>query len=148
MASQTMNHSAVNQPISSNALLEQDTFALTPPPIPSHTMVQEHSKPVGPTHISGNFYYVTTDSTRELLSTAHQAITQLELWSYLKKDRDSYMMSRDKEVSRIYGKIEELGYYGHSGGSFGWTMRQMQTIAKYGEAQFEADWINNQKQNA
>ena len=136
MASQTMNHSAVNQPISSNALLEQDTFALTPPPIPSHTPSQEHSKPVGPTHISGNFYYVAKDSTRQMLSTAHHAITQLELWPYMKKDRDSYMMSRDKEVSRIYGKIEELGYYGHSGCSFGWTMRQMQNIAKYVEAQF------------
>ena len=148
MASQTMNLPAVNQTVSSNVLLEEDTFALTPPPIPSHTPSQEHSKPVGPTHISGNFYYVAKDSTRQMLSTAHHAITQLELWPYMKKDRDSYMMTRDKEVSRIYEKIQELGYYGHSGCSFGWTMRQMQNIAKYGEAQFEADWINNQKQNA
>jgi len=43
------------------------------------------------------------------------------------------MLSTNPEICMIYKKMEELGYIGHSAFTFGWTMRQMQYIAKYGE---------------
>jgi hypothetical protein len=33
--------------------------------------------------------------------------------------------------------MEELGYDGHSGASFGWTMRTMQYIANHGEKKYK-----------
>ena len=45
----------------------------------------------------------------------------------------SYQLSDVTEIQAISKKMEELGYYGHSGSSFGWTMRQMQYIAQHGE---------------
>jgi hypothetical protein len=46
------------------------------------------------------------------------------------------MWSNDKEVNLIANKIIELGYDGHSGFSFGWTMRQLQYIAINGEEKY------------
>jgi len=86
--------------------------------------------------VKGQFMYVKDTQSRILLVNAWNAITQLELWNYMKKDVESYMFCNDKEISIITRKMEELGYDGHSGFSFGWTMRQMQYIAQYGEEQF------------
>jgi hypothetical protein len=82
------------------------------------------------------FYYVKDNSSREMLQNAWASITQLELWAYMKLDTDSYMFSNHPEVGIITKKMEELGYNGHSGSTFGWTMRQMQYIAKYGETKY------------
>ena len=85
--------------------------------------------------IKGQFLYIKEESTREMLHNGYQAITILELWNYMKKNTDSYMYSynNDPNISIISNKMNELGYYGHSGFSFGWTMRQLQQIAIHGE---------------
>ena len=41
--------------------------------------------------------------------------------------------------------MEELGYNGHSGYSFGWTMRQMQYIAEHGESNYMDTYLTNNK---
>jgi hypothetical protein len=51
------------------------------------------------------------------------------------------MFSNDPRVKIIYDKIEELGYTGHSGSSFGCTMRTMQYIATYGEKKFREEQL-------
>ena len=71
-----------------------------------------------------------------MLETAYQAITSLELWDYMKKPNRAYMLSSDKELELIMNEIVRLGYDGHSGASFGCTMRQMQYIAQHGLSQF------------
>lgn len=87
--------------------------------------------------IHGMFLYMTSDdNTRKMLQNAWLAITQLKLWDYMKRDNTSYTMSDDPEIWTITKKMEELGYEGHSGFSFGWTMRNMQYIALYGEESF------------
>ena len=86
--------------------------------------------------IPGMFYYVKDNSSREMLQNAWASITQVDLWEYMKLDTDSYMFSNHPEVGIITKKMEELGYNGHSGSTFGWTMRQMQYIAKYGETKY------------
>jgi hypothetical protein len=59
----------------------------------------------------------------------------------MKKDTESYMFSDDKEVHRISDKISQLGYDGHSGSSFGCTMRAMQYIAKNGYDKFREEYM-------
>jgi hypothetical protein len=80
-----------------------------------------------------------------MLVNAWNAITQLELWNYMKKDTYSFMLSNDKEIWIITKKMEDLGYDGHSGSSFGWTMRQIQYIAKNGEEKYMNDYLNNKQ---
>lgn len=96
--------------------------------------------------IFGQFLYVDDANDKEMLQNAWTAITQLDLWDYMKRDTDSYMMSSDPEINIITKKMEELGYDGHSGSSFGWTMRQMQHIAQHGEDDFMDTYITNNKQ--
>ena len=76
-----------------------------------------------------------------MIKSAWDAVEQLEMWSYMRKDSYSYMLSGDTELIKILAKIEELGYRGHSGSSFCWTMRQIQDIAQNGEAEFRQSWI-------
>ena len=95
--------------------------------------------------IFGKFIYVKDDNKKEMLQNAWTAINQLDLWEYMKRPTDSYMMSSDPEINIITKKMEELGYNGHSGCSFGWTMRQMQHIAQHGEDDFMDTYLTNNK---
>lgn len=87
--------------------------------------------------IPGKFEYVTDESTREMLVNAWQAITETELWDFVKQEIDSFMFSTDKRLNIINNKMEQLGYSGHSGSTFGFTMRAMQYIAKNGEEKYK-----------
>ena len=103
---------------------------LFPPPPP----------PLANKYKKGNFDYIEDPNTREMITTAFQAIDLLELWDYMKLETNSYMLSEDANVRRIYNKIEDLGYWGHSGFSFGWTLRTLQKIARIGEQAFMVEW--------
>jgi hypothetical protein len=93
--------------------------------------------------VPGQFLYIKTNDCREMLQNAWTAITQLDLWDYMKRDTESYMLSCDTEIDIIHKKMESLGYFGHSGSSFGWTLRQMQYIAQYGEANYMDSYLTN-----
>ena len=88
------------------------------------------------------FYYVD-DNSRIIFENAYQAISLTEMWDYMKKNSDSYMFSSDKEIKIISDKMEELGYHGHSGASFGITMRNMQFIALNGLEEHKKIWLKN-----
>ncbi len=85
----------------------------------------------------------TDDHSRVMLENAYTAIFLTEMWSYMKKDVDSYMFSSDKEIEIISNKMIELGYDGHSGASFGMTMRNMQFIALHGMEEHKKMWLKN-----
>jgi len=72
-----------------------------------------------------------------MLQTAWKAINQLELWDFINQEIESFAFSNDPRLVQIYNKIEKLGYTGHSGMSFGFTMRAMQTLARRGEEEFK-----------
>lgn len=91
----------------------------------------------------GNFDYIVDPHSRTMILSAYKAINTLELWYQMKTYGESEMTG--PTVSRIYKKIEEQGYGGHSGCSFGWTMRIMQMIAEDGEQEFMAKWRANSK---
>ena len=95
--------------------------------------------------IPGEFLYIKDEWNREMLVNAWNAITQTNMWDFMKKEIYSYSWSDDKEVDVIYKKMEELGYTGHSGCSFGWTMRQMQCIAQKGEENYISLILSNDK---
>ena len=86
--------------------------------------------------VPGEFLYITDLNVRAMLQNGWKTINHLELWEYMKNPTDSYMFSSDLEISHIMSQMETFGYNYHSGCSFGWTMRQLQYIAQYGEVSF------------
>ena len=91
---------------------------------------------------NGQFEFIDS-SSRIMYTTAHFAISKLELWDYMKTDpgEGGYMFSDDNQLRTISDKISQLGYNGHSGCSFGCTMRAMQYIAKNGYNKFREDYM-------
>ena len=108
------------------------------PPIPPSTELYNLFVP-------GQFLYINDANSKEMLQNAWDAITQLDLWYYMRRDTDSFMLSRYPEINIITNKMAELGYDGHSGSSFGWTMRQMQYIAEHGEDNYMETYLTNNK---
>jgi hypothetical protein len=86
---------------------------------------------------NGNFDYISNLWNREMLENAWQAITLTNMWDFVAQDIDSFMFSLDPRLDIIGEKMAEIGYNGHSGISFGRTMRQMQYLARFGEEKFK-----------
>ena len=93
--------------------------------------------------IPGRFEYVNDSWQRDMLINAWQAITVTENWDFVKQPIHSFMWSDDPRVKIIGNKMEELGYTGHSGASFGFTMRTMQYIATHGEKKYMQEILSN-----
>jgi hypothetical protein len=99
------------------------------------------------THIDTNitdaeFNTIADEHSRIMLKNAHQAITSTEYWHYMRTfSEQSFMFSGSPTVSAIMKKMSELGYDGHSGCSFGWTMRQMEFLAKNGKQAFLQQFV-------
>jgi len=74
-----------------------------------------------------------TANEKEMIQDAINAVTRAEMWEYMAKPstpgEDGFMFCTDMEMTLINKKIE---YNGHSGASFGWTMRHVEYIAKNG----------------
>ena len=73
-----------------------------------------------------------SESTKEMLEDAYNAITRNELWDYMKtyEPNKGFMFSEpSSEILRINNSLK---YDGHSGASYSCTMREMQFIAKHG----------------
>ena len=85
----------------------------------------------------GKMDYIKDESVKYMLTNAWEAITKTNTWDFVEKDIFSFMLSMDDRINLISNKMEELGYNGHSGCSFGWTMRQMQYLAQKGEDEFK-----------
>jgi hypothetical protein len=77
-----------------------------------------------------DFSFIQNSHSKQMLENAYMAISQTETWDFMKKDCECFMFSSNPTIARISAKMEELGYKGHSGASFGLTMRQMQFIAQ------------------
>lgn len=68
-----------------------------------------------------------------MLTDAYQAITTCDLWEWMRmfhpKDGEGFMFATHPNLNTI---SDAMTYQGHSGASYGWTMRQMESIAKIG----------------
>ena len=88
----------------------------------------------------GDFSFINDVSTRSMLDDAYKAVTLTESWNFMAEDPGSggFMYSRDPRYTPI-GKA--LKYDGHSGTSYGWTMRQIQMIANIGWEAYTAKYL-------
>jgi hypothetical protein len=109
------------------------------PPLPPN---EEETVVLEKINIPCKFQYIKDQNYRIMLDNAWQAITLTKTWDFVKKQNESFMFSSDPRVNIIYVKMEELGYSGHSGCSFGRIMRIMQYIARYGEETFKKSYFN------
>ena len=90
----------------------------------------------------GNFDYITCESDRKMFENAWEAINLMEMWEYIAEYPNSFAFSGDARINYIIVKMEELGYDGHSGCSFGITMRYMQYLARNGAEKFKYLYLN------
>ena len=87
------------------------------------------------------------EADKEMFTSAYAAINSIDgAWEFMKNDEPSeggYMFGKHKNAE-MRNKIDQeilKGYGGHSGGSYGMTMRRMQFIAKKGwEAFIRSEW--------
>lgn len=89
----------------------------------------------------GEMKYIKDPNTREMLTNAWKAITFSNNWDFVAQDIESFMFSNNPKIDEISIKMEEFGYNGHSGASFGFTMRYMQFLVKNGEDKFKQGFI-------
>jgi len=89
---------------------------------------------------NGVMDYIKNKILREMLENAWQAINLTETWDFVEQPTYSFTLSNDKRIWIITEKMEELGYYGHSGNSFGCTMRHMHFLATNGVEKFKTLW--------
>ena len=89
-------------------------------------------------------YNIYDKNNRIMLKNAHQAITNAEAWDWMKNFQgESFMFSNDAMISKISRNMVTLGYDGHSGSSYGWTMRCMEHLAKNGKDAFLSMCVSN-----
>ena len=111
---------------------------VSPPPPPvspkePHTKIFLNSINLG----DGKMDYIENKHDKLMITNAWQAITQTNTWNFMSEEIESFMWSSDPRIYKISEKMEELGYSGHSGCSFGFTMRNMQYLAQKGEDEFK-----------
>ncbi len=82
----------------------------------------------------------------EMLQDMDNAITECGLWDWLKnyepEHGKGFMFSNHSNLERIQEKIK---YGGHSGSSYGWTMRVMERVAKQGWDNFRQERLKVHK---
>lgn len=92
---------------------------------------------------SGNFDWIVDSADDKLmLENAWLALTETDMWDFVAEEIDSFMWSDDPRIYVITNKMSELGYDGHSGSSFGLTMRNMQYLARHGIHKFKKMYLN------
>lgn len=96
----------------------------------------------------GSFDYMN-DPIVPYLVNAHWAITECELWDWLRTyeppDREGFMFSTTPERRRIDAKMREQNIAGgHSGFSYGYTMRVMESVAKEGYEKYKEYYLKNE----
>jgi hypothetical protein len=89
-----------------------------------------------------DFSFIHNKLTRSNISNGYTAVSQLELWSWLKDfepaANEGFAWSKHPNVTKIGNKMHELpDSPGHSGSSFAFTMRHLEYIAKNGLDQYK-----------
>ena len=79
-----------------------------------------------------------------LLQDMDDAITECGLWDWLKtfepKKDEGFMFTDNQNIDKISSKLK---YDGHSGHSFAWCLRTIQTIAKKGWDTYRAEKLRS-----
>ena len=94
-------------------------------------------------HISNNdlFDFIVDQSTKEFLQSAHKAITNCEMWDWIRTTEiGSFIYDDGPEMKKIRNEMykDDINSY-HSGSSYGFIMREIEYIAKYGYSKYKED---------
>ena len=86
---------------------------------------------------NGEFDFVRDEYTKDLLKSAHNAISLCELWNWMRNyeppPNKGFMWSKTPELDRINQQLwKDPINMNHSGSSYGFVMREMEYIAKNG----------------
>ena len=89
-----------------------------------------------------DFTFIKEGMTRDCIVNGYEAVSQLELWEWFKSytldEGEGFMFNDHPNVTKIGNKMHELpDSPGHSGFSFGFTMRHLHYIAKNGLDQYK-----------
>jgi hypothetical protein len=96
---------------------------------------------------SGDFNFISSDlCDGPYYRNAHWAISQCEMWDWMRTfephPTNGFMFTIHPNLKIIEKKMyEQQIARGHSGASYGITMRQMSYIAKNGYEQFKQLWL-------
>ena len=89
--------------------------------------------------------FISNEHTRKMVANGHQAVTQLELWPWLSTfdPEHGFMYTTHDNIDAISRKMNALpNAPGHSGASFGLTMRHLQFMAKHGMNKYKDELLN------
>jgi hypothetical protein len=86
---------------------------------------------------NGKFEYIKKSEHRDMLRFTWKAIELTNMWNFIEHPICSFMESNNENVSLIWDKINDLGYYGHTKKTLAFTLRGLQYIAQYGEEKFK-----------
>ena len=94
------------------------------------------------------FEFIESTHTRDMIENGYRAVDCLELWDFLSsfepEEEKGFMFTDREEINKICQKMEELpNPPGHSGASFGFTMRHLHYIAKNGLDGYKKNYLEN-----
>ena len=135
MSSESFESYNIPPPIPPIPPIISGLYIINPDKLTNNNQIQQEQTYEKPFE-EGLFNYIKDQHSRKILVNAWNAITQLNLWDFMKKQQESYLLDNEPEIMMITNKMNELGYDRHSGCSFAWTMRQIQYIARHGEKKY------------
>ena len=90
------------------------------------------------------FAFVTNRQTYEFLLSAHQSISECELWDWLRSydPERGFMFDNSAETLQIHKHMEKNPVNNnHSRSSYAYFLREMQYIAKNGYRQYSQEYV-------
>ena len=93
--------------------------------------------------MEGNFYFVKDPFFNKCFTDAYNAITILDFWEILKKPILSFTSYYNFEFNQLERLADKDGI--HNGSSYGFTMRNMELIAKYGWDYWKLKYIKDNR---
>ena len=95
------------------------------------TLIDQHTAKMSEYYQPGDFSFYQSKWEAEMLKNAYDAISKEELWNFLRDNSPpegkGFMFWDAPELKRLMPHMEPIG---HSGASYGFTMRAMEYIAK------------------
>jgi hypothetical protein len=93
-----------------------------------------------------DFSFIADTTSRNLFINGCHAVSRCEAWDFLKNytpnPDEGFMFTQHPIISQIGKMMENCPYPpGHSGFSFGWTMRQLKAFAKNGYDDYKNMWL-------
>lgn len=87
---------------------------------------------------SESFDFIKDELTRGIVKEAHDIVENEKAYPLLKRfNGKSFMFDSPPDIEQLMGKIDSRSKFGHSGFSLGFTMRQLEYIAKNGMEEYK-----------